>query len=153
METIIKAIGEIEHEFGQLQEKFRQLRLALEQEAGVQKKREELPDGVLRMLRTNIADCGLSVRLYNVLNRNGVRTVADLAATRRPWWIRQRGFGKKTLRECDAFLEKAGIRFGMSAGPYGIPLTDNADYRDFVKLNVEIDGLHGWDENHGASLQ
>lgn len=82
MEVIIKAIVEIEYEFGQLQEKFRQLRLALEQKAVVQKKREELPDGVLRMLRLNIADCGLSRRLYNVLNRNGVRTVADLAATR-----------------------------------------------------------------------
>lgn len=71
-------------------------------------------------LMSKLRDYGLSVRAYNCLRVADIETFADLVQYRREEIFRLRNFGRKSLREIDNMLEKAGLSFGMDPRRYGV---------------------------------
>lgn len=54
---------------------------------------------------------GTSVRLYNILNNMGIKTVKDLIELSINDFMRQRNFGNKCLKELKEVYEFNGIKF------------------------------------------
>lgn len=68
------------------------------------------------ILNTKIADLGLSIRATNCLRAAGIKTVAELVYLSRNDLMKYRNFGKKSLREIDALVEKYNLHFGAPVG-------------------------------------
>ena len=62
----------------------------------------------------NIDDCGLSKRTVNCLHAADIITVADLCRWTRSGLIRLRNFGKHSMAEISDFIEKNGLRLGVT---------------------------------------
>lgn len=86
---------------------------------------KELGEEDLRMrnlLLTKLSDMGLSVRAYNCLKAADIDTFADLVAYSRPELMKFRNFGRKSLSEIDALVEKMKLSFGMDVTKYNIDI-------------------------------
>lgn len=81
---------------------------------------ESVPDSILTK---RLIDCNLSVRALNCLHSyygyNGdkwgnfpIETIGDLARHLKTDLLKQRNFGKKTLKELDDFLKEHGLEWG-----------------------------------------
>jgi DNA-directed RNA polymerase alpha subunit len=64
-----------------------------------------------------IEDAGASIRTRNCLESVGVRTLNQLAIQREADLLKIRAFGKTSLRECKAILERHGMRLGYPSSP------------------------------------
>lgn len=71
-------------------------------------------------LMSKVRDYGLSVRAYNCLRYADIETFADLVQYRREEIFRLRNLGRKSLREIDNMLERAGLSFGIDPRRYGV---------------------------------
>ncbi|HLV27387.1 MAG TPA: DNA-directed RNA polymerase subunit alpha [Gemmatimonadales bacterium] len=65
------------------------------------------------VLRTPIDDLELSVRSVNSLKNSNIRTLGDLVRQTESQILQVKNFGKKSLHEIAALLEREGLNFGM----------------------------------------
>ena len=64
------------------------------------------------LLDQNIGNVGLMNRTVILLEKNGVYKVRDLCCLNKTDLLKFRNFGRKSLNDCDDFLESKGIGFG-----------------------------------------
>lgn len=87
---------------------------------------EVLDEESLRMrhlLMTKLSDMELSVRALNCLKAASIETFADLVTHQRSELSRFRNFGKKSMNEIDALMERVKLNFGMDVTKYNVELT------------------------------
>lgn len=92
-------------------------------ESALESDSKELGEEDLRMrnlLMTKLSDMGLSVRAYNCLKAAGIDTFSDLVSYSRSELMRFRNFGRKSLSEIDALVERMKLSFGMDVSKYNI---------------------------------
>lgn len=73
-----------------------------------------------RLLLTKLSDMELSVRALNCLKAANIETFADLVSHQRSELMKFRNFGKKSLSEIDALVERLKLNFGMDITKYNI---------------------------------
>lgn len=100
-------------------------------ESAVEFDGNELDEESLHMrhlLLTKLSDMGLSVRAYNCLKSADIDTFADLVSYSRAELMKFRNFGRKSMSEIDAVVEKMKLSFGMDISKYNIePKKKNAE--------------------------
>lgn len=74
-----------------------------------------------KLLNKPIEYAPLSFKVKNTLKVAGIETVRDLVLTDPKTYRKYRGFGKKSLWECEDFLVKNNLHFGMDLSPYDVP--------------------------------
>jgi DNA-directed RNA polymerase subunit alpha len=82
---------------------------------------DEFDEETLRMrqlLKTRLADMELSVRALNCLKSAEVETLGELVKFQRADLLKFRNFGRKSLTELDALLERLKLSFGMDISRY-----------------------------------
>ncbi len=82
---------------------------------------EEFDEETVRMrqqLKTKLADMELSVRALNCLKTAEVETLGDLVELQRADLLKFRNFGRKSLTELDALLDRLKLSFGMDLSKY-----------------------------------
>jgi hypothetical protein len=73
--------------------------------------------GMVRRLRAvEIAELGISVRLYNLLHGHHIETLAQLLQTTKKDLRSWRGFGPKTLFELQSLLVRIDLELGQGIG-------------------------------------
>jgi len=60
----------------------------------------------------------LSVRSYNCLKANNIRTIADLVSHEEADMLKFKNFGRKSLNELMTKLKSMGLEFGMDVDKY-----------------------------------
>ena len=75
---------------------------------------------IRKLLLTKLSEVGLSVRAYNCLKAADIDTFADLVSYSRTELQKLRNFGKKSVAEIDAMLDKMKLSFGMDVTKYNI---------------------------------
>jgi DNA-directed RNA polymerase subunit alpha len=81
----------------------------------------EFDEETLRMrnlLKTKLADLELSVRALNCLKTADIETLGDLAKLERNDLLKFRNFGRKSLTELDALLDRLKLAFGLDIEKY-----------------------------------
>jgi len=73
-----------------------------------------------QLLKTRLVDMDLSVRALNCLKAAELETLGELVRYSRPDLLKFRNFGKKSLTELDALLEKNKLTFGMDISKYKV---------------------------------
>jgi len=84
-------------------------------------KTEIVDDELLRvrkLLKTPLADLGLSVRAFNCLKVAEVKTLGDLAGLEVSDMAKFRNFGKKSLQELEELMTSKNLSFGMDLSKY-----------------------------------
>jgi DNA-directed RNA polymerase subunit alpha len=82
---------------------------------------EEFDEETTRMrtqLKTKLADLELSVRALNCLKTAEIETLGDLVELDRNELLKFRNFGRKSLTELDALLDRLKLTFGMDLTKY-----------------------------------
>jgi DNA-directed RNA polymerase subunit alpha len=82
---------------------------------------EEFDEETTRMrnlLKTKLADLELSVRALNCLKTAEIETMGDLVELDRNELLKFRNFGRKSLTELDALLDRLKLAFGMDITKY-----------------------------------
>jgi DNA-directed RNA polymerase subunit alpha len=82
---------------------------------------EEFDEETTRMrtlLKNKLADLELSVRALNCLKTAEIETLADLVKLERSELLKFRNFGRKSLTELDALLDRLKLTFGMDIAKY-----------------------------------
>ncbi len=82
---------------------------------------DEFDEETLRMrqlLKTRLADMELSVRALNCLKTAEVETLGELVKFQRSDLLKFRNFGRKSLTELDALLDRLKLGFGMDISKY-----------------------------------
>lgn len=100
---------------------FSDEKISLETTTEVESK--ELDEESLRMrhlLLTKLSDMELSVRALNCLKAANIETFADLVSHQRSELMKFRNFGKKSLSEIDALVDRLKLGFGMDISKYNI---------------------------------
>ena len=75
---------------------------------------------IRKLLLTKLSEVGLSVRAYNCLKAADIDSFADLVSYSRTELQKLRNFGKKSVAEIDAMLDKMKLSFGMDVTKYNI---------------------------------
>jgi len=70
-----------------------------------------------RNLLKSVEELELSVRSYNCLKNANISTIANLVQKTEHEMLRTKNFGKKSLAEIKAILNKMGLDFGMNIDP------------------------------------
>ena len=84
---------------------------------------DDFDEELLRMrqlLKTRLADMDLSVRALNCLKAAELETLGELVKFTRNDLLKFRNFGKKSLTELDALLDKHKLSFGMDISKYKV---------------------------------
>ncbi len=82
---------------------------------------DEFDEETLRMrqlLKTRLSDMELSVRALNCLKTAEVETLGELVKFQRSDLLKFRNFGRKSLTELDALLDRLKLTFGMDISKY-----------------------------------
>ena len=104
---------------------FSDEKITLESTADVES--NEITEEDLRMrhlLLTKLSDMELSVRALNCLKAANIETFADLVSHQRSELMKFRNFGKKSLSEIDALVDRLKLSFGMDISKYNIESKD-----------------------------
>ncbi len=73
---------------------------------------------IRQQLKSKLSEEDLSVRALNCLRAADVETLGDLVKCSRSELLKFRNFGKKSLNEVDALLDRLGLTFGMDVSKY-----------------------------------
>ncbi len=73
---------------------------------------------VRKLLKTPLAELGLSVRAFNCLKAAEVKTLGDLAGLEISDMVKFRNFGKKSLKELEELMVSKNLNFGMDLSKY-----------------------------------
>ncbi len=87
-------------------------------------------DDLLKLLRTRIVDCDLSVRALNCLKCAEIETIGDLCKCQKLALLKFRNFGKRSLAELDDFIESIGLQWGMDV--------DSIYHERIAKITQEV---------------
>ena len=90
----------------------------------------DLDEESLRMrhlLLTKLSDMELSVRAQNCLKAANIETFADLVSHHRAELMKFRNFGKKSLNEIDALMDKMKLHFGIDVTKYNIEVKKKSE--------------------------
>lgn len=68
----------------------------------------------LMLLSTGVRDCDLTVRVVNVLDAYGIRSVRELVKVDGGRMATFRNFGRKSMHELEMFLKEHSLRLGMT---------------------------------------
>jgi DNA-directed RNA polymerase subunit alpha len=82
---------------------------------------DEFDEETLRMrqlLKTKLIDLELSVRALNCLKTAEVENLGDLVRFQRNDLLKFRNFGRKSLNEIDALVDRSKLHFGMDVVKY-----------------------------------
>ncbi|MGC9363506.1 MAG: DNA-directed RNA polymerase subunit alpha [Fidelibacterota bacterium] len=83
--------------------------------------REAPDEEVIRirnLLKKSVDEMELSVRSYNCLKANSIRTIADLVSKEESEMLKFKNFGRKSLNELMAKLKEMNLEFGMDVDQY-----------------------------------
>ncbi|HDN59785.1 MAG TPA: DNA-directed RNA polymerase subunit alpha [Candidatus Marinimicrobia bacterium] len=84
--------------------------------------KDEKPDEeivrIRNLLRKSVDEMELSVRAYNCLKANNIKTIADLVSRDEQEMLRFKNFGRKSLNELMVKLKEMGLHFGMDVSKY-----------------------------------
>ena len=73
-----------------------------------------------QLLNTKLTDQDLSVRAINCLKAADIETFADLVSHQKSELMKFRNFGKKSMTEIEALVDKHGLHFGMDISKFKI---------------------------------
>jgi DNA-directed RNA polymerase subunit alpha len=73
---------------------------------------------IRQVLKTRLADMGLSVRALNCLKAADVETIGELVAFHKNDLLKFRNFGRKSLIELEELVKLKGLDFGMNVAKY-----------------------------------
>ncbi|MDD5765461.1 MAG: DNA-directed RNA polymerase subunit alpha [Candidatus Marinimicrobia bacterium] len=79
---------------------------------------------VRNLLRKSVDEMELSVRSYNCLKANNIRTIADLVSKEESEMLKFKNFGRKSLNELMAKLKSMNLEFGIDVEKYLIEKED-----------------------------
>ncbi len=82
------------------------------------------------VLQIRIEELEISVRAYNCLKTNNIKTLGDLVSHSESELLKLRNFGRKSLQELSEIIHSYGLEFGMNVDKY-LRETKNAKYLDF----------------------
>ena len=71
-----------------------------------------------QLLKTELAEFGLSVRALNCLKTAEVFTLGELVAFKKSDMLKFRNFGKKSLTELEELVKEKGLTFGFNIDEY-----------------------------------
>ncbi|HDP68228.1 MAG TPA: DNA-directed RNA polymerase subunit alpha [Candidatus Marinimicrobia bacterium] len=83
--------------------------------------REAPDEEVIRirnLLKKSVDEMELSVRSYNCLKANNIRTIADLVSKEESEMLKFKNFGRKSLNELMAKLKEMNLEFGLDVDQY-----------------------------------
>ncbi|MCX7908562.1 MAG: DNA-directed RNA polymerase subunit alpha [Ignavibacteria bacterium] len=86
-----------------------------------------------RILSIPIEDLEISVRAYNCLKTNNIKTLGDIVSYTEQDLLKLKNFGKKSLKELEEIVHQFGLEFGLNVERYLKPekATSSRTYRDF----------------------
>ncbi len=86
-----------------------------------------------RILSIPIEDLEISVRAYNCLKSNNIKTLGDIVSYNEPELLRLKNFGKKSLKELEEIVHQHGLEFGLNVERYLRPekSTSSKTYMEF----------------------
>ncbi|MBO8131468.1 MAG: DNA-directed RNA polymerase subunit alpha [Candidatus Marinimicrobia bacterium] len=73
---------------------------------------------IRNLLKKSVDEMELSVRAYNCLKANNIRTIADLVSRDEQEMLKFKNFGRKSLNELMMKLKEMGLQFGMDVSMY-----------------------------------
>lgn len=73
---------------------------------------------IRNLLKRSVDEMELSVRAYNCLKANNIRTIGDLVRREEAEMLRFKNFGRKSLNELMSKLKSMGLEFGMDVDRY-----------------------------------
>ncbi len=73
---------------------------------------------IRNLLKKSVDEMELSVRSYNCLKANNIRTIADLVSKEESEMLKFKNFGRKSLNELMAKLKEMNLEFGMDVDKY-----------------------------------
>ncbi|MFA4837864.1 MAG: DNA-directed RNA polymerase subunit alpha [Candidatus Neomarinimicrobiota bacterium] len=79
---------------------------------------------VRNLLKKSVDEMELSVRSYNCLKANNIRTIADLVSKEESEMLKFKNFGRKSLNELMAKLKSMNLEFGVDVEKYLIEKED-----------------------------
>jgi len=91
------------------------------QTSPVEMPRNEPDEDVIKirnLLRKSVDEMELSVRSYNCLKANNIKTIADLVSREESEMLRFKNFGRKSLNELMTKLKAMNLEFGMNVERY-----------------------------------
>lgn len=84
--------------------------------------KDEKPDEeivrIRNLLKKSVDEMELSVRAYNCLKANNIKTIADLVSRDEQEMLKFKNFGRKSLNELMVKLKEMGLQFGMDVNKY-----------------------------------
>jgi DNA-directed RNA polymerase subunit alpha len=91
------------------------------QSKSIELSREEPDEDMVKirnLLRKSVDEMELSVRSYNCLKANNIKTIADLVSREESEMLKFKNFGRKSLNELMAKIKEMGLDFGMDVDRY-----------------------------------
>ncbi|HCL00183.1 MAG TPA: DNA-directed RNA polymerase subunit alpha [Candidatus Marinimicrobia bacterium] len=91
------------------------------QSKSIELSREEPDEDMVKirkLLRKSVDEMELSVRSYNCLKANNIKTIADLVSKEEPEMLKFKNFGRKSLNELMAKIKEMDLDFGMDVDKY-----------------------------------
>jgi DNA-directed RNA polymerase subunit alpha len=73
---------------------------------------------IRNILKKSVDEMELSVRSYNCLKANNIKTIADLVSKEESEMLKFKNFGRKSLNELMAKLKEMNLEFGMDVESY-----------------------------------
>jgi DNA-directed RNA polymerase subunit alpha len=73
---------------------------------------------IRNLLKKSVDEMELSVRSYNCLKANNIRTISDLVSKEESEMLKFKNFGRKSLNELMAKLKEMNLEFGMDIKKY-----------------------------------
>lgn len=86
-----------------------------------------------RILSIPIEDLEISVRAYNCLKSNNIKTLGDIVSYTEQDLLKLKNFGKKSLKELEEIVHQFGLEFGLNVERYlkSDKASSSRSYRDF----------------------
>lgn len=76
---------------------------------------------IRRLLDYSLDVAGISTKTKGILKAAGTYTIRDLVTKDPAEYRKYRGFGPKSLKECENYLTRYGLRFGMDLSAFNAP--------------------------------
>ena len=73
---------------------------------------------IRNLLKKSVDEMELSVRSYNCLKANSIKTISDLVSKEESEMLKFKNFGRKSLNELMAKLKEMNLEFGMNVESY-----------------------------------
>lgn len=73
---------------------------------------------IRNLLKKSVDEMELSVRSYNCLKANNIKTISDLVSREESEMLKFKNFGRKSLNELMSKLKKMNLEFGMEVDKY-----------------------------------